>query len=596
MIADTCDVIVVGAGPVGATAALLLASQGLSCIVIEAQQQAYSGPAVHVVSTRSMEIWREVGLEGDILALSKMMREKGGIPHCSALTGLEMEPAHPAELPDMHMGVGDFVSPTRAVHLPENLLSPLLWLHLRGNPRIDLRTGWKYLSHTDFTDGVTVSVADAATGTRDVIVANYIVATDGPSSSVRLALGVATHGPMLQHMVSVHFSGELEALPRAASGPVVWTRSANGVGALLIHGGPNDLVFQFPYFPPFESLDDFPPATCRDRILDAIGDRNIEVNVKAVESWTVQMQVATTYRIGRSFLAGEAAHRFPPDSALGLNTGIADVHNLAWKLAWVHTGRAGDDLLNTYERERHPVGVAMAAEAMESLDGMLEVVAVLGLPRRAARLLPRAVAALPTWLPQAPVRVVLHGLIRLAYQRFFLGISPGRVGRSARRRARAAITRQRSHHHTCGRDLRVRYTDGAVSSDGLPAARNDQHFCAPFSRSGGRLPHRWVSERGGRVSTLDLISRDELTLLMTSESAPVWCVAAEGLPFSPVAVAERDIFETGVPARRFDALVVRPDGHIVAALDSERHGAGSLRQALLVVGASSSAAGADATP
>jgi 2,4-dichlorophenol 6-monooxygenase len=589
MITDNCDVIVIGAGPVGATAALLLASHGVRCTVVEARREPQTHPAAHVLSTRSMEIWREVGLERDIRGLSAPMHELRCIPYCTTLAGPELGRVPLADLPDAQMDAIESISPTRTAHLPQSILEPLLWLNLRDNARIDLRTGWKYLSHTDFDDAVAVSIADTTTGADELILADYVIAADGSASTVRRALRVGMDGPVLQHMVSVHFAADLDAFLRHRRGPVIWTHTAKGLGAVIVHRSPQDLVFQIPYFPPFESLDDFPAAVCRDRILDAVGDTDVDVDIKSIQSWTMHAQVATSYRVGRVFLAGDAAHRFPPTGGLGLNAGVADVHNLAWKLAWVVTGRAGETLLDTYEQERRPVGIAAAADSVANLDGMFEVVAALGLPRRAVRLLPRVVAAVPAWLPRRPVRALIRGLTTLAYQRLGLAESAGRVGQRMRRRAAAAIAGQGPHYRSWGRDLGVQYGRGAVVGDGLPPPRNDPQFYTPCVRAGGRLPHSWVQDHGRRVSTLDLVSRNELTLLASAESHTAWSLAAEGLSMSVALVGDdaRSVFHTGVAGADPDALVVRPDGHIVAALRSDRHGAASLRQALLVVGAPS---------
>ena len=195
MIADSCDVIVIGAGPAGATAALLLASHGLRCIVVEARREPQTHPAAHVLSTRSMEIWREVGMERDIRALSAPMHELRCIPYCTTLAGPELGRVPLADLPDSQLDAIESISPTRSAHLPQSILEPLLWLNLSDNPRIDLRVGWKYLSHTDFADGVGVSIADMTTGADQVIVADYVVAADGSASHCAQSIGSGDEGP-----------------------------------------------------------------------------------------------------------------------------------------------------------------------------------------------------------------------------------------------------------------------------------------------------------------------------------------------------------------------------------------------------------------
>ena len=168
---DTCDVLVVGAGPVGATAALLLASYGIECTVVEPRREPQRHPAAHVLSTRSMEIWREIGLERDIRGLSAPMHELRCIAYCTTFAGPELGRVPLADLPDAQMDAIESISPTRSAHLPQNVLEPLLWQRLRNSDRIKVHTGWQYHSHTDGPDGVAVTITDTTTGFRRTILA-----------------------------------------------------------------------------------------------------------------------------------------------------------------------------------------------------------------------------------------------------------------------------------------------------------------------------------------------------------------------------------------------------------------------------------------
>ena len=109
--------------------------------------------------------------------------------------------------------------------------------------------------------------------------------------------------------------------------------------------------------------------------------RDLAVDIRSVQSWAMTAQVADRYRRGRTFLIGDAAHRFPPTGGLGLNTGVHDAHNLAWKMAWEISGRAPANLLDTYEAERRPIGIANTEHSVKNFDGLKDVYAALGLPR-----------------------------------------------------------------------------------------------------------------------------------------------------------------------------------------------------------------------
>jgi 2,4-dichlorophenol 6-monooxygenase len=124
-----------------------------------------------------------------------------------------------------------------------------------------------------------------------------------------------------------------------------------------------------------------------------------------------------------------------------------------------------------------------------------------------------------------------------------------------------------------------------VVADHLPAPTTDPEFYTPCVRAGGRLPHAWIDERERRVSTLDLIGDNELTLLVSESSRPAWEIAAADLPVRLKVLGEihRQVWSTPVPGADPDALLVRPDGHIGALLRSVADDAPALRSALRAV-------------
>lgn len=579
---EHCDVAIVGGGPVGATAALLLAAHGVESVVLERRVSPQTHPAAHVLSTRSLEIWREVGIEREIRRISAPLEELRSIVYCTTLAGQELGRVALSDLPPARLDSIESVSPTRLAHLPQSVLEPLLWTQLDECDRIDFRRGCTYVGHTVDPGGVRLAVDDGNTVGPQTISARFVIGADGASSAVRHALGLTMDGPVLQHVVSVHFSANLERYLRNRRGPVIWTHTARGLGTFIVHRPPTDLVFQIPYFPPFQRLSDFSASVCRDHIVDAIGDPGVDVQINSVQSWAMTAQVASGYRGKAVFLAGDSAHRFPPMGGLGLNTGVADVHNLAWKIAWVLRGRAGEALLDTYEQERRPIGLAATADSVANFDGMLDVLDALGLPRRAVRALPAIVAAVPTWIPRKWGRTVLRSVTALGYTPLRVAASSNALGRRKRRRAADAIAHQGPHYRSWARDLGVIYagTDGGAA--GFRIAADDREFYTPRIAAGGRLPHAWLNAGRTRISTLDLPAEDELTLLTGPSAAPRWSDAAARLPVRVEVMAREWAALCGAAASQAepDGLLVRPDGHIAAVLTPHCEAAATLQQAL----------------
>ena len=570
----TSRVVIVGAGPVGATAALLLAEHGIDTVVLERRTHPSPHPAAHVLSARTLEIFRELGLEHDVRRLSSRVYELRDAIYATTFNGPDLGRVTIYDPYSAEAQLIDTWSPTRAANLSQHVLTQLLWDRLDACERVEFRRGQTYLKHRERTGLVEVRV-NGPGGADEEIAGRYLIAADGAGSPVRSSHGFEMPGPVLQHVISVHFSADLRRYLWSRRGPVIFTFTPGGIGITIVHSAPGEFVFQIPYFPPVQLLEDFTPAECRRRIQDALGDKTLDVDVHSVQSWAMTAQVATHYRQGRTFLVGDAAHRFPPTGGLGLNTGVNDVHNLAWKLAWEIAGRAPDGLLDTYESERRPIGIANTEHSVQNFVRLAEVFTALGLPRSGLRVLQTLALSRPmTALPRRTAQRVFAFSMAAGLRVLALAASPGRVGERIRRRAGAAIANQSGNYRTWGLDLGLCYQRGILTGgDGSGGAR-DVEIYTPEVRAGGRVPHAWATYRGARVSTLDLAARETLTILTTPGYEASWrdAAAEAGCPVTVIGV---DLASCGEPLQSHldsKAILLRPDSHIAAVLDPSKGG------------------------
>ncbi|PPS89364.1 FAD-dependent oxidoreductase [Streptomyces sp. MH60] len=355
-------VLVVGGSLVGLSTSVFLGRLGVRHTLVERHAGTSIHPRGRGNNVRTMEIFRVAGTEPDIRRAAATLADNHGILQTPTLVGdagewlfKQIDPGN---------GLARF-SPSSWCLCSQNDLEPELLTHAT-NLGGDLRFGTELLSFEADTEGVTAIVKSRETGEHTTIRADYLVAADGPRSPVREQLGIGQSGPGdLFHNVSITFrSRRLADVVGDRRFIVCYLTDENADGALLPVDNREKWVFHAPWHPDQgETVEDFTDERCAAHIRRAIGDPDLDVEITGKAPWHAAQRVARSYRSGRVLLAGDSAHEMSPTGAFGSNTGIQDAHNLAWKLAAVLEGWAGEGLLDTYDMERRPVAEATSARA-----------------------------------------------------------------------------------------------------------------------------------------------------------------------------------------------------------------------------------------
>jgi putative polyketide hydroxylase len=350
-----CDVLVVGGGLAGLAASMFLAQQGLRVWVVERHPSTSNHPKFRGVSTRTMELYRSAGIEDVVRAAGE---NHFGVAIGDSLAG-EYERVH---LP-LALARQNRLSPTTHYACDQDRMEPIL-LQRSAELGAQLFYGCTAVNIEQHESAVTVDVvwSSSTVGTRapapppSRITARYLVAADGAGGSIRRNLGIGRRGqPIPGRGLSVLFDADLEPAMR---GRRISAMVAPAEGALLFVRSDAREHNWFALTPraDLDSIDPDSAATeAIPMIRSAVGVADLDITVRSAMTWSTGAFVADRYHEGRIFLVGDAAHLMPPYGGFGGNTGIADVHNLAWKLAAVCSGEAGDALLATYESERQPI-------------------------------------------------------------------------------------------------------------------------------------------------------------------------------------------------------------------------------------------------
>jgi 2-polyprenyl-6-methoxyphenol hydroxylase-like FAD-dependent oxidoreductase len=357
-------VLIVGGSLVGLSSAMLLAHHGVRSLTVEHHRGTAIHPRAAQIYQRTVEILRSVGLEQIAIERSEeQFVQDGAVMAVESLVGKELA----WYVPNLNDGIRD-VSPCVRVFLTQNLLEPLLKDHAvqRG---AEFSFGTELASFEQDAAGVTARIRDRQNGEVSTVRAQYMIAADGAHSRVREALGIDMSGRgVLSNSVTIYFRGNVGPLLRGRNLSVIYVYNAALTGFFRIEK-PFDSGFLAvnsigtPERPETDVWAHLTDERCREWLRASLGVDDISLTIENVMKWQATADTATSFRSGRVFLAGDSAHVMPPTGGFGGNTGIQDAHNLAWKLAAVLKGRAGLELLDTYEAERHPVGAFTVEQA-----------------------------------------------------------------------------------------------------------------------------------------------------------------------------------------------------------------------------------------
>lgn len=509
------EVVIVGAGPVGLMLGAELGCYGIRTAVFDAgSPRSPAHPRANNQSARSMEFYRRLGIADQLRATGMPAGYATDATYMTTFNGHEITrvalPSKAEALARCRAGDPFWQSAEPQLRTSQRSLTPLLARRLSDLNSVEVFENTVVDQVTASAGGVTLRLANGS-----FVTGRYCVGCDGARSLVRRAMGIRFEGEgglsmdfMGGRMIASYFrSANLKTLTGLRDAWQHWAILPDLRAVMVTLDGAEEFILhrQLP-----DGIEPSEYDLLRD--LDRLCGPGIEAEVLSSASWRAgQALVAPSFRRGPLFLAGDSAHLFTPTGGMGLNTGIEDAVNLAWKLAEVCRGRGGERLLDSYSEERQPVAHRNTRYALQ---------------------LARAVGDCPVAAEIA---------------------DDTPEGQAARNTARLHIdTFARNEFEHPGIGLGVRYDGSAlIAPDGAPPPDDAVRY-VPSTVPGGRLPHVWLGENR---SLLDLAGHG-FTLIDLDGCLPElpddWCAG------QAVAVARLDRPDL---ARAFgaQALLVRPD-------------------------------------
>ena len=513
---EKTEVLIAGAGPVGLTLAIALGQQGIRCTLLERNEKPSFLPKMERCNARTMEIFRRLGL-------SQSIRKAGfdvDLPmDVFIVNSLVEEPILHLEYPSVTQmqeqirQTNDGSAPLEPYQLiSQYTLEPLLKAYAETLPSVTVAFGHEVTSFTQDDSGVTVQV-QCKDGSQKTLQGAYLVGCDGGASTIRKQLDIALSGQggIMELRQAFFRSDTLFDQISIGKGRHYHVADSQNTGIVV-----QDDLKHFSLHSVVEKDEDM-----ADVLRRVIG-MPVDFEMLYVGKWTQHLLVADSYRKGRVFLAGDSAHLVIPTGGLGMNTGIGDAIDLAWKLAGTLQGWGGKALLDSYEIERRQVGQRNVNASGFAAKG-----------RGAWR---------KTWCPE----IAEH--------------SPR--GEEARRRmAEVADREQRKTNEQRGTELGYIYQNTPiVCSEPGQAPESGVFDYLPTTSPGARVPHVWLDDG----TPLQDHFGHGFTILRAGASQEDVSALASALQAFGAPVDVLDVPDTAVRAVvQSDLLLLRPDLHVV---------------------------------
>lgn len=502
-------VIIIGAGPVGLSASMALSRQGVQNIVIEKHPSLSTHPKARGVNVRTMELCRIWGIEkqvrqSELPVLARrflwMNHVKGDIQGVVSFREEQEE-----------------ISPTEPCVVSQDFFEEAFLSCLKDQKNSELYFNTRVIHVEQDDQFVYCEVENLIDHTRTKIQCQYLIAADGANSFVRKQLNMDMEGiPSLGTHVSVFC--ETDLTPWFVDKPfavLAFTDKEQMGRVMMAVDLKNRWIFSIRTANANESLSN---EEAIQLVRSTVDEPQLEVKVINISKWEMAALNAKQYRHNRIFLCGDAAHRIPPTGGMGLNTGIGDAHNLAWKIAYVINGYADKTLLDSYEQERKPL-------AQTTIDWSVG---------NANRL-----------------REIFQSLADDNNHAFHEGLKE-----------------QTKHLNHPGLDIGFIYQSKAFYPEGAETHTFDPNTYKNKAIVGMRAPHCWLSYNNYRISTIDLFEKNYVLLagencavdtlkLPIPEQYPkkTWVMGKD------LHILNEDFYSYYQLAKE-QAVLIRPDGHI----------------------------------
>jgi putative polyketide hydroxylase len=522
-------VIIVGGGPVGLAAGLELARFGVPSVLLEQRDSTSWHPKTRNFNTRTMEIARGWGrvVYQRLRGIDSPPGWKSPIRFFDSVVGRELGQIESRGFE----GPGPQISPALPVMSSQDLIEAILRdaadatgvIDLRFGERVtELVSGWR----EDDTEAA-VRVQVKATGETSTLTGEALVAADGVESLVRRELGIALEGEQgIHHFVNCYFCSGIESYVGDRTGVLFFVANPEAAGVLQPLDAHGRWLCQIAVQPQQWSREWWDTERVQRWVRGAVGVPDLDVEVKSVGLWQMNVTVAERLVQGRVVLCGDAAHQFPPTGGLGVNTGLQGMHNVMWKLALCVHGVAGWSLLQTYNAERRDPAIRTAAQSLENHRNVLRVVAA-------------------------------------AYNPAGGDMDTEEI-----------IRESRHYGNHLGVEFGTTYSSAAVISDGTQPPDVDDSYSdyAPSATPGCRAPHVWLGNETDPVSTVDLFGAG--FTLLTGPGGDVWRSAAADasralhVPIASYTIGapgltdHNKVFFAQYEIEQDGAVLVRPDGYI----------------------------------